>query len=209
MLIHLSELPSSAHRGGGVAGHGFVSQLFAALHSSTQSASPHPLRQWSKFCRSRTRATSGATRVEAGENRGRAEREGSAVAIQYAHRLAHRGSLGEANQVSQANFIRTYARTSPVLRDAHDPAGHGRGHHEQQATDTRLERSQRPGALTPNHLLIHRPASTPPGLQNKSDSNVQKKWRRPPPAPTNISRFYNNGPSGNSLTETSTEAILS
>ena len=32
--------------------------------------------------------------------------------------------------------------------------------------------------LTPNHLLIHRPASTPPGLHNKSDSNLQKKWRR-------------------------------
>ena len=33
-------------------------------------------------------------------------------------------------------------------------------------------------SLTPNHLLIHRPASAPPGLHNKSDSKLQKKWRR-------------------------------
>ena len=32
--------------------------------------------------------------------------------------------------------------------------------------------------LTPNHLLTHRPASTPPGLYSKSNSNMQKIWRQ-------------------------------
>ena len=32
--------------------------------------------------------------------------------------------------------------------------------------------------LTPNHLLIHRPAYAPPGLYDKSDSKTEKKWRQ-------------------------------
>ena len=96
------------------------------------------------------------------------------VAIQYANRLAHGRSLGEANQIRQANSVGTYARTGPDLGNAYGAAGYGRGHHEQQATDARLERSQRPGAVDQNHLLIHRPASALPGLHNKSDSNMQK-----------------------------------
>ena len=33
-------------------------------------------------------------------------------------------------------------------------------------------------SLTPNHLLIHRPAYAPPGLYDKSDSKTEKKWRQ-------------------------------
>ena len=32
--------------------------------------------------------------------------------------------------------------------------------------------------LTPNHLLIHRPAYAPPGLHDKGDSKPEKKWRQ-------------------------------
>ena len=32
--------------------------------------------------------------------------------------------------------------------------------------------------LTPNHLLIHRPASAPPGLFNENDLHSRKKWRQ-------------------------------
>ena len=32
--------------------------------------------------------------------------------------------------------------------------------------------------LTPNHLLIHRPSRTPPGLFNESDLHSRKKWRQ-------------------------------
>ena len=32
--------------------------------------------------------------------------------------------------------------------------------------------------LTPDHLLIHHPASMPPGLFNDDDLPVQKKWRQ-------------------------------
>ena len=32
--------------------------------------------------------------------------------------------------------------------------------------------------LTPNHLLIHRPASVPPGLFNEGDLHCRKKWRQ-------------------------------
>ena len=32
--------------------------------------------------------------------------------------------------------------------------------------------------LTPNHLLIHRPAYAPPGLYDEGDSKPEKKWRQ-------------------------------
>ena len=32
--------------------------------------------------------------------------------------------------------------------------------------------------LTPNHLLIHRPASAPPGLFNEDDLHSRRKWRQ-------------------------------
>ena len=32
--------------------------------------------------------------------------------------------------------------------------------------------------LTPNHLLIHRPASAPPGLFNENDLHSRRKWRQ-------------------------------
>ena len=32
--------------------------------------------------------------------------------------------------------------------------------------------------LTPNHLLIHRPAAIPPGLFNAGDSKMNRKWRQ-------------------------------
>ena len=32
--------------------------------------------------------------------------------------------------------------------------------------------------LTPNHLLIHRPASAPPELFNENDLHSRKKWRQ-------------------------------
>ena len=32
--------------------------------------------------------------------------------------------------------------------------------------------------LTPNHLLIHRPARVPPGLFSKEDLHCRKKWRQ-------------------------------
>ena len=74
--------------------------------------------------------------------------------IQHAHRLAHGRSLGEADQISQADLVQARTGTSYVIRGTDNAIGYSRGHSKQPALDSSIERPERfrtPNAKSSTH----------------------------------------------------------
>ena len=213
--IHLSEFQSSTHRGSRVIGYGLISQLFAALHSSTRASRSYPLGQWPKLCGSWAGAAPGITRMEP-RRRSRetwARRESGGCSIRSPLRTWEEAWERQIRSIRRilSGLTREQVMTSEMLTTLLVTA---EGIMNNQPLTPASSDPSNLEPLTPNHLLIHRPAwivrqerlearkevetgPTPSGcILASMDSRI-------PPA------LKNSGLSGSSLTETLAEGTWS